>query len=144
MIDEGSLQRVPVDPTVVANLQRQAGNHLLTARAGLDVGDPEGAFQVAYDACRKMALALVLAAGFRVREDIKGHHAATFEAAATLADQFGERKLADEASDLRYVRNNTEYQAEAVDVKDAEDAISIGEDLVAVFSDPITTLLERA
>lgn len=124
----------------MANLQRQAANHLRTADAGLTVDDPEGALQVAYDACRKMCLALVLAAGFRVKEDRTGHHAATFEAAAALASNFGERKLADEASDLRYVRNNTEYQAEAVDAKDA---ISIGKDVVTVFADPIHKLVTR-
>jgi uncharacterized protein (UPF0332 family) len=143
LLSEGSLQQVPVDSDVVENLQRQARKHLLTAQAGLDVDDPEGAFQLAYDACRKLCLALLLAAGFRPKED-KGHHAVTFEGAAALAANFGRRKVVDEASDLRYVRNNTEYRAEMVDTDDAKDAIEIGSDLVAAFAGPISKLLERA
>ena len=143
LLREGALQQVPVDAGVAQHLQRQAGNHLRTARAGLDVDDPEGAFQLAYDACRKLCLALLLAAGLRTKED-KGHHAATFEGAAALATSFGQRKVVDEASDLRYVRNNTEYRAEMVDVEDAEDAIAIGEDLKTAFESPIRELLERA
>lgn len=143
LLREGSLDQVPVDPEVVRHLQHQAGNHLRTARAGVGGGDPEGAFQLAYDACRKLAMALLLAAGLRPKAD-KGHHAVTFEGAGTLAASFGQRKIVDEAGDLRYVRNSAEYRAETVDIEDANDAIAIGEDLVAEFAEPIRTLLDKA
>lgn len=143
LLQEGSIEAVPVDATVVGHLGTQASNHLRTAQAGADSGDNEGAFQLAYDACRKQCMALILAAGFRPRNE-KGHHAVTFEAAAALATNFGKRKLVNEAGDLRYVRNNAEYRAEVVDRKDVDDAIAIGLDLVEAFTDPIEKLLSRA
>ncbi|MDX2968603.1 hypothetical protein [Kribbella solani] len=36
LISAGEVERVPVDHDVVANLLRQAGNHLRTAAAGAD------------------------------------------------------------------------------------------------------------
>jgi hypothetical protein len=39
LINEGSLERVPLDADVCRNLLRQAGNHLSTAAAGIE-GDP--------------------------------------------------------------------------------------------------------
>jgi hypothetical protein len=66
----GSLERVPVDDDVVGNLLRQAGNHLRTARAGVEADDPEGAFQLAYDACRKTCLALVMATGLHTNPGV--------------------------------------------------------------------------
>jgi len=56
-------------------------------------GDLEGAFQIAYDGCRKVALALVLAYGVRAKGE-GGHHGATFNAAAAaLASNNGARFL---------------------------------------------------
>jgi hypothetical protein len=133
---------VPVDPDVVAHLQHQARNHLRTARAGVDLGDGEGAFQLAYDACRKLCLALLLAAGFRPKND-KGHHVVTFEGAATLAANFGARRHVDDAGDLRYARNSAEYRAETIAVEDANDAILIGTDLMDAFTEPIRKLLDN-
>lgn len=142
LLREGALEQVPVDPDVVAHLQTQAGNHLRTAQAGVDGEDHEGAFQLAYDACRKLCLALLLAAGYRPKEEPQGHHRATFEGAAALATSFGGRKIVDEASDLRYVRNNAQYRAETIAATDANDAIAIAHDLHATFADPIQRLLD--
>lgn len=140
LLREGAVEQVPVDISVVGRLQQQAGNHLRTARAGAADDDPEGAFQLAYDASRKLCMALLLAAGYRPKGD-KRHHAVTFEGAASLASSFGERRMVDEASNLRFVRNNAEYRAEEVDLDDAHDAIVIGEALVVRFVEPIRTLL---
>lgn len=142
LLREGALEEVPVDADVVLHLQKQAGNHLRTAQAGVDGHDHEGAFQLAYDACRKLCVALLLAAGYRPKEATRGHHRSTFEGAAALALSFGGRSIVDEASDLRYVRNNAQYRAETIAATDAADAIAIGHELVAAFAEPIGRLLE--
>jgi len=84
LVGDGLLERAPIDVNVVRNLLRQAGNHLRTAAASSD-DDPEGAFQLGYDACRKICLALVLATGLRPRGE--GHHATTFDAASAIGDE---------------------------------------------------------
>lgn len=141
LVGDGLLERVPVDENVVANLVRQAGNHLRSARRDAS-DDPEGAFQLAYDACRKICLALVLAAGLRPKGD--GHHATTFDAASELAAHFGARQQVRDAAQLRYVRNGAEYRAEAVSSADVEDAIEIGSDLLSDVAPNIDKIVQSA
>jgi len=139
LLAEGSLERVPVDATVCQHLLTQAGNHLRTAAGGAEGGDPEGAFQLAYDACRKTCLALALAAGLRLRGDRA--HAATFEAAATIAERFRARSVIDDAADLRFVRHGAEYRAETVSPADALDAIAIGHELLNSITPGVRQIL---
>jgi hypothetical protein len=138
LLGDGALERVPKDHDVVRNLLRQAGNHLGTAAGGAE-SDPEGAFQLAYDGCRKMCLALVLATGIRPRGE--GHHAVTFEAATAIAASFGERQLVRDAGQLRYVRNGAEYRAETVSAADVDDAIAIGKELRDALAGNIDKIL---
>ena len=42
LLEERRIERVPVDRTVVAALQKQAAAHLRTAGCGIKVDDPEG------------------------------------------------------------------------------------------------------
>jgi hypothetical protein len=132
LITRGSLERVSVDEVVVGNLLRQAGNHLRTASAGVVADDPEGAFQLAYDACRKTCLALVMASGLRPKG--QAAHVITFEAAAAVAIDAGAQRVIIEAADLRFVRHGAEYRAEAVSVTDVHDAIAIGDELINVLT----------
>lgn len=106
LISAGEVERVPVDQAVVTNLLRQAGNHLRTAATGADAGDPEGAFQLAYDACRKTSLALVMATGLRPKG--QSAHVTTFEAAGAIASNFGGGQIVTDAAQLRYVRHGAE------------------------------------
>jgi hypothetical protein len=76
--------------------------------------------------------------------DERGSHAATFEAAAALAESFGQRRTVDDASNLRLVRNGAQYRTEEVGAEDANDAVDIGTELADAFEGPITVLLERA
>ncbi|WP_407345323.1 hypothetical protein [Pengzhenrongella phosphoraccumulans] len=85
LVMEGHLEQVPVDATTCRELVHQAQNHALTAAAGRGIGDLEGAFQIAYDGCRKVCLGLALAYGVRAKGDT-GHHAATFSAAAAAVN----------------------------------------------------------
>jgi hypothetical protein len=139
LITEGTLERVPVDEVVVGNLLRQAGNHLRTATVGVEAGDPEGAFQLAYDACRKTCLALVLATGLRPKG--QAAHVVTFEAAAAVAVNVGAQRVVTEAGDLRFVRHGAEYRAEQVSVADVHDAIAIGDELIKLLTPAVDKIL---
>ena len=122
---EGRLEQVPVDASICRELVHQAQNHALTAAAGRSLGDLEGAFQIAYDGCRKVCLGLALALGVRAKGDT-GHHAATFNAAAaSLADNVTARDLVDDATDLRFIRAGSEYRAEKITLAEVNDAIDI-------------------
>lgn len=142
LMSAGEIERVPVDQAVVTNLLRQAGNHLRTAAAGADAGDPEGAFQLAYDACRKTSLALVMATGLRPKG--QSAHITTFEAAAAIADNFGGRQIVTDAAELRYVRHGAEYRAEAVSDTDVEDALAIGDELIKALQLAIERILQAS
>lgn len=139
LLAEGSLERVPVDQEVVTNLLRQASNHLRTAAAGAADDDPEGAFQLAYDACRKSSLALVMATGLRPKG--QAAHVITFEAAAVIASNFGARQIFTDAAQLRYVRHGAEYRAETVSAADVDDAIAIGDELIKTLQPAIEQIL---
>ncbi len=142
MLAEGSIERVPVDSVVAGNLLRQADNHLRTAGAGASGGDNEGAFQLAYDACRKTCLALVLATGLRPKGDAP--HVATFKAAAAIADSFGGRPSILDAANLRYVRHGAEYRAETGAGADVHHAIALGGELVEQLRPRVEQILEAS
>ncbi|SFK46884.1 hypothetical protein [Cellulomonas sp. KH9] len=134
MVTAGELEQVPVDPVVCRTMVEQARRHGRTAAAGRDLGDQEGAFQLAYDGCRKVALALVLAFGVRPSGD-RGHHADTFAAAAAIlrnhSTQVGVRQSLDDAADLRFARSGAEYRAEVVSADTVDDALAILDELLA-------------
>ena len=138
LLSAGSLQRVPVDSKVCRNLMRQAGNHLVTAAIGVD-SDAEGAFALAYDACRKACLAVVMATGLRPKGE--SEHRITFEAAAAIAESFKCRAVVDDAADLRHVRHGAEYRAETVSRSDADDSIDIGRKLVEALAPNVERIL---
>jgi hypothetical protein len=142
LIAKGLVERVPVDSEVVGNLLRQAGNHLRTAAAGLEADDPEGAFQLAYDACRKACLALVMATGLRPKG--QAAHVITFDAAEAIALNVGAERVVREAADLRFVRHGAEYRAEAVGVQDVHDAITIGQELIDLLTPAVEKILNSA
>jgi hypothetical protein len=107
LLNEGAIKRVPVDEEVVTSLLRPATTCAPLPPAPAD--DPEGAFQLAYDACRKSSLALVMAAGLRPKG--QAAHLITFEATAVTASNFGARQIVTDAAQLRHVRHGAEYRA---------------------------------
>jgi|GEM_PF-2001300 len=133
LVTGGHLEQVPVDSATCRELVHQASNHALTAVAARDLGDFEGAFQIAYDGCRKVCLALALSYGVRAK-GATGHHAATFNAAAaTLSSNIVARDLVDEATDLRFIRAGSEYRAEKITVAAVNDSIDILGGLLAAL-----------
>ena len=142
LIAEGSLERVTVDAETCSHLMTQARNHLRTAAAGLQIVDTEGAFQLAYDACRKACLGLILAMGLRPRGE--AHHAVTFKAAAAIAHTFGGHQIVNDASHLRFIRHGAEYRAETVSLEDAQDAIDTGTELIDLLEPKIQQILTNS
>jgi len=137
----GSLESVPADPEVVANLLHQARNHLSTAAAALTT-DTEGAFVLAYDACRKICAALLFA--LQLRPTGEGSHVTTFQAAAAAAHNFGGRQVVEDAADLRRIRHGSEYRGNIIDTADATDAVDLGRDLLQVLEPAIQRILTAA
>lgn len=136
---EGRTETVTVNADDVRALLDQAGKHVATARAALDLEDFEGAHTMAYDACRKTALALVWATGLRPKGE--GHHEATFEAASAIADSFGAEGIVQDAGNLRYARNSSQYRARSISSEDAEDAVSIADELAQTLREPVEQIL---
>ena len=133
LVIDGHLEQVPVDGDTCHELVHQGRNHALTAAAGREIGDFEGAFQIAYDGCRKVCLVLALAYGVRAKGDT-GHQAATFNAAAAaLASNITARDLVDEATDLRFIRAGSQYRAEKITAAAVNDAIDILNALVGAL-----------
>jgi len=139
LLNASDLERVPVDGKTCQRLLDQAHRHVLTASSGLGHDDAEGAFQIAYDACRKVCLALVLSSGLRPRGE--SEHRTTFEAAAAIAESVGGRSVVDDAADLRLVRNNTEYRGVEVTRDEAKDAIDIAGELLVALTAAIASIL---
>jgi hypothetical protein len=80
----GELETVPADGRLARRLVADASKHLETAAAALESGDLAGAYQVAYDALRKSAAALLADQGLRATS--RGGHVAIQDA---VRAQFG-------------------------------------------------------
>jgi len=86
LLDDGELERVIPDQAVAGRLLRDAGKHLTTAAAAVTDTDLSGAYQLAYDALRKSAAALLAVQGLRATS--RGGHIAIQDAvAATQQDR---------------------------------------------------------
>jgi hypothetical protein len=142
LLNAGDLRAAPVDPEVCRGLLEQSRKHTLTARAGIDLGDFEGAFTLAYDACRKTSLALILAVGFRPTGE--SEHVTTFEAAAMIAERFENRAVVDEAADLRQIRHGAQYRGESIRGEDAAEAVEIAAELLDVLEPAVRKALAVA
>ncbi len=105
LLDAGELEKVAPDERLAARLLADAARHLDTATAGLDAEDLTGAYQLAYDALRKSAAALLAAQGLRATS--RGGHVAIQDA---IAAQFGNTVRVFRAfSRIRRARNSFEY-----------------------------------
>lgn len=146
LVMSGDLRQVPVDPDACREMVTQARRHVGTATFGRDTGDLEGAFQLAYDGCRKVAHGFVLAWGVRPSGD--SHHASTFNAAAALLrNDPATRQLVevvDDATDLRYARAGAQYEAEQLGAAEVDDALRTLTTLLAALPPLMEARLETA
>src|SRR5262252_4066427 len=77
LLGTGELEQVPPSPDVADRLLAAAVAHLGLARKGVD-DDPDGAFQLGYDAARKACAALLTVQGLRATT--QGGHVAVQQA----------------------------------------------------------------
>ncbi len=103
MLGRGELERVEPDSQSAAESVEEARRHLESARA-ISGTDPNGAYQLAYDAARKAVVAAMRASGLRVRRGEGGHALTAAYAGAAIDGELGRRLEA-----MRRRRNRSEY-----------------------------------
>jgi hypothetical protein len=138
LIEAAELQQVTADQIIAQRLLKDAQQHPGTADTGLSRGDFSGAYQLAYDALRKSAVALLEVQGLRATS--RGGHIAIEE--AVLA-QFGSTVRAFRSfGRIRRARNRFEYPstvAPGPSLEDVRDAI----DVATQAREAAATILEQ-
>lgn len=124
LVDAGELEQVEPSVEVAQRLVRDAEQHVASARAIVATSDFTGAYQLAYDALRKSAAALLAVQGLRATS--RGGHIAVQD---TAIEQFGQTVGAFKAfGRLRRNRNRFEYPGDSASEPtndDVDDAISV-------------------
>lgn len=122
LLTAGELDQVAPDVTFARRLLDNARRHLDTAITGKAAGDLAGAYQLAYDAFRKSAAALLAAQGLRATS--RGGHIAIQDA---VIAQFGASvRVFRSFSRIRRARNTFEYpdtDTAGPTVEDVDDAL---------------------
>lgn len=124
LVDDGELERVAQSPDVADRLLGDAVAHIRLASRGIE-DDPAGAVQLAYDAARKAAAALLAVQGLRGTS--RGGHVAVLDAVRAQFDEAGGTGLFGQVNRLRRRRNALEYPTEdspGVTKDDAEQALT--------------------
>jgi hypothetical protein len=104
LVAEGRLENVPADREAAVNMLAEARRHLDSA-AAVAATDPNGAYQLLYDAARKGVAAHMLAHGLRARNRQGAHQAVVLYAEEALAGCRVVRYL----DRMRRSRNRSEY-----------------------------------
>jgi uncharacterized protein (UPF0332 family) len=105
LLDSGELDQVAADRGIADRLVADASRHLESAAAAQEIGDLAGAYQLAYDAFRKSAAALLAVQGIRATS--RGGHIAVQEA---VVAQFGASvRVFRSFGRVRRARNSFEY-----------------------------------
>lgn len=122
LLQKGLLEEVEPDEAVAAELVAEAERHLVSAER-IATDDPNGAYQLLYDAARKSVLAHMAAAGYRVVKGRPGGHETTVRyAQSALAAESAGDALAN-LDRMRRNRNRSEYELRFFD--DAEVAADL-------------------
>ena len=139
LLDHGELERVTPDGAVADRLLADAARHLITASAGIETGDLVGAYQLAYDALRKSAAALLAAQGLRATS--RGGHIAVQDA---VSAQFGSTlRTLSAFGRLRRARNRFEYP-DSDDAGPSPDDVLDAVDVAQRTRDTVQTVLNSA
>lgn len=104
MVERGRLDRVVPSPSHAERLLKDAADHIAGANA-IIAQDPNGSYQLAYDAGRKSASAILAAEG--LRSTTKGGHVAVIESMREL-----DIAAFDLLDRMRRRRNRLEHPAE--------------------------------
>lgn len=124
LIEQRMLDRVHPSNRLADRLLQQSAAHLATARSAT-ADDPVGALQIAYDAARKAAIALLAAQGLRATS--KGGHKAVADAVAV---QFSEPFT--RLDRMRRRRNQAEYPNADTPEVTHDDALAVIETAEAI------------
>jgi len=106
---DGRIESVPEDVDAAGSLLAEAERHL-DSSARIAAHDPNGAYQLLYDAVRKGVSALMLARGHRARPRFGAHRVVVVYAEEALREG---RAAADvlHLDRMRRSRNRSEYEA---------------------------------
>ena len=129
LLDTRQLEHVPADVDTVARLLASARRHINSAAMTAAV-DPEGAFTLAYDACRKTATALLAHQGLRPTS-AGGHIVVVDTINAQFPGVLGPKSI----DRLRRRRDQAEYpdpqDYDPVTTEEVEDAIDAAQACVS-------------
>jgi hypothetical protein len=128
MVERGRLDRVVPSPSHARRLLKDAADHIAGADAIISQ-DPNGSYQLAYDAGRKSASAILAAEG--LRSTAKGGHVAVIESMREL-----DIATFDLLDRLRRRRNRLEYP-------DEDDAPATRDDVLEALA-AATAMLDAA
>ena len=87
LLEGGELERVTADSDLAVRLLADSARHIGSARSAAALGDLTGAYQLAYDALRKAAAALLAAQGLRATS--RGGHIAIQDAVESSSGDQG-------------------------------------------------------
>lgn len=125
MVASGDLEIVAADSEAAALSLEEARLHLQSAQA-ISSSDPNGSYQLAYDAARKAVMSSMRVGGFRVRKGEGGHAITAAYAAEALDPALGKR-----LDSARRRRNRSEYGSTFFDAASIADAIDLAGSLIA-------------
>lgn len=128
LLARGLLQRVVPDLAAIGLLLDDAERHLRTAETALTHGDPSGAYQLAYDAARKAATAMLLSRGLRTRG--VGAHANLILAVEELFAGLDGIRVLRKLDRMRRTRNEAEYRGHFFDERSVRHDMSIARAVV--------------
>lgn len=120
LLDDGVIRKIKADTETARVEVATARSHLDTAATAAR-SDPNGAFQLVYDAARKAISAHMRANGYRVGRG-QGAHMRTGRYAEVALPGVDPRHL-DAFEDLRSIRNQSEYDALLLEEHDALEAL---------------------
>ena len=125
MVEAGSLERVAPDVDGAALALEEATRHASSAEQ-IATSDPNGAYQLAYDAARKAVMAKLRQQGLRVRKG-EGGHALTADFARVAIDE----ELGKRLESMRRRRNRSEYGSAYFSADEVGEAIEVARGLIA-------------
>lgn len=108
LMEAGRLESMAPDETEARDLLAHAKAHLESARA-ISATDPAGAYQLAYDAARKAAAAVMAADGVRTKSNQPGAHAAVVLYAEEVLGGHADEEALGAFDQMRRSRNRAEY-----------------------------------
>jgi hypothetical protein len=138
-LGNSELELVAPSPELAGRLMEDAGKHLVSARL-IGGADPNGAYQLAYDAARKACAALLAVQGLRATT--RGGHVAVQDAVRAQFNAEGGVPSFRALARLRRTKAAREYPdvgTPTTTTEDVEDAISAASAIAAAARQILTT-----